>query len=257
MDYSILVMSSDGYSDLWEPFASSFKRYWSDCPAQIYLATESMESDNILFKSIKCGKEMVWTERLGCALNQIDTDYLIMLCEDYLLYDVVNNREIDELMNMAKAYKAGNLRLVPNPKSDRRFAENKDFFTYEKEVPYRISMQAGIWAKDYLMKYANLNTNIRGFERLGSQRSNLYNDPILTTERHVFPFVDSINKGKWELAALSICSKNGIAVDLDYRPPMTNLDYLKKHGKGVIMESAPVFTSNVMNLVSKLKRLLA
>jgi hypothetical protein len=157
-------------------------------------------------------------------------------------------------MNSAKAYKAGNLRLVPNPKSDLRFTENRDFYSYEKDVPYRISMQAGIWAKDYLMRYSDLDTNIRGFERLGSHRSNLYNDPILTTDRYVFPFVDSVHKGKWELAALNMCSKNGIAVDLEYRPPMTNLDYLKKHGKGVIMESAPVFTSKIMNFAANLKK---
>ena len=36
---AILVLSCDGYTDLWRPFFENFKKKWGDCPYDIYLLT--------------------------------------------------------------------------------------------------------------------------------------------------------------------------------------------------------------------------
>lgn len=258
MDFSVLVMSSDSYSDLWDPFAECFRRYWPDCSAPVYLVTELKESRNNLFaKTITCGKDTLWTDRLGVALAEIKTEYLILMCEDYLLCDLVDTVQLKTYLDYARKYELGNLRLVPNPKSTVLFDLNQDLKVLEKGIPYRVSMQVGIWRTDYLGNFVNLSCNIRGFERLGSSKSDDFESPILTTKENFFPFIDAIHKGKWEGIGQSLCSRLGIPVDLDYRPLMTNLDYLRKHGKGAVMDYAPQLTSNFMIVVSRLKRLIS
>ena len=49
-DVSVLVMSCDAYSDIWEAFNTLFKRYW-DCPYKVYFGTET--KDNKDFTTIK------------------------------------------------------------------------------------------------------------------------------------------------------------------------------------------------------------
>ena len=42
-DLSIVVVSYDGYSDLWEDFFALKNKYWTDCPYPTYLANNIKE----------------------------------------------------------------------------------------------------------------------------------------------------------------------------------------------------------------------
>jgi hypothetical protein len=250
-------MSCDKYSDLWPPFIASFERYWPECSVPIYLSTETKNHDGHFFsKIINSGANSNWTERLRLALNEISSDYIIMLCDDYLLCDYVDGDKINSLVDKARFYNAGNLRLLPNPRGSQIFEQDIDLRFFSGNAPYRISTQVGIWQKEYLKKLSKLDTSIWGFERLGSVKSATYSEQILCTHRSVFPFLDSVHKGKWESVAISMCERNNISIDLKYRPPMSNIDYIKKHVKGFILDIAPILTNRVMNLGSITKRFM-
>jgi hypothetical protein len=219
------------------------------------LSTESKEFDgNFFTKVIHGGAGSSWTARLENALEEVKTDYLIMLCDDYLLCDYVDVERIDVLIEKARIHEVGNLRMLPNPGTHQAFAGDLELRRFPKGIQYRISTQAGIWQKNYLKKFSTMDTSIWGFERLGSAISNQFDEEILCTHKHFFPFLDAVHKGKWENVALSMCERNNIPVDFTVRSRMGNLDYLKKHGKGVLAELAPILTTNIMNLGTMLKK---
>lgn len=255
MEYSVIVMSCDKYSDLWEPFVRCFERYWADCPAPIYLVTETLISNSKLFtETIRCGVHTEWTDRLGLCLDKIDSKYVIMLCDDYLLCDNVDNQMIEHLLKIAIRYSAGNLRMLPNPSHTMVVSKDMEIGECVKGVPYRIATQAGIWQKDYLKRFTKMQTSIWGFERMGSVLSNTYPERILCTLRHMFPFEDAVHKGKWERAGIRLCERNGITIDFSRRSVMTQKDYFVTNLKGLIQNSAPSLVNRGMNVATRIKR---
>ena len=257
MELSVIVMSCDKYADLWSPFAENFKKYWPTCPYPVYLVSETQVSNSEIFsETILCGKGKEWTERLEIAINQVNSDFTILLCEDYLLCDFVDSAKINELLVFAKNNNVGNLRMIPNPKPGRHLDINLNFSVYEKGSQYRVATQAGIWQRGYLKKLIIVKSSIWGFERLGSEFSNSLDEQVLCTTNHFFPFIDAIHKGHWETNAIALCERNGIQIDFSRRKSMTNLLYLKKYGKGATFDLAPKMITNIMNSNSRAKAMI-
>jgi len=95
MNTSLLVMSCDSYSDLWQPFYKLFKKHWKNCPYKLYICYETKKCSQA--KTIN--KTGEWTKRLREALEEIDTEYVILLLDDYFIRKPVNQSLIDFCIN--------------------------------------------------------------------------------------------------------------------------------------------------------------
>ncbi|GAE85990.1 hypothetical protein JCM10512_4465 [Bacteroides reticulotermitis JCM 10512] len=152
----ILVLSCDGYSDLWDDFFNLRDKYWVDCPYKWYLVTESKDYKRACVEVIKCGKELNWAGRLRKAVHSIDSQYFGVYLEDYFITEKVDNDVIADLIN-----------IMDN--NGVTFLNTSDVFynsigmndkTYFKEhliiIPnnklYGISTESAIWEKDYLLQ---------------------------------------------------------------------------------------------------------
>ena len=250
-ELSIIVASCDAYSDLWHPFSALFRTYWSDCPFEVVLVTESevVDKEKYVFdRVVACGRGMGWADRLTAGLNQVKTPYVIMLCDDYLLCDQVDTDKINGLLCLAKKYRAGNLRMIQNPKHSRVFSEAEDLGEYAKGTAYCVATQAGIWDVAFLKQLAKGYNSIWEFERLGSFQCVGLEQPILGTRRMAFPFEDAVHKGKWEEFGVRLCDRNGIEIDFSRRGKMSNLMVAKEHLKGAILDMNPNLVVRLQNL---------
>lgn len=98
MDCSIIVMTCDSYSDCWLPFKTLKDRYWSNCPYKIYIVTETKNCE--YFYTIK--KQGAWTKRLREALQDIDTEYVLFMLEDYFIREYVDQERICNILDNFK-----------------------------------------------------------------------------------------------------------------------------------------------------------
>jgi len=257
INYAVLVMSCDEYADLWEPFIVSFKRYWPDCRAPVFLVSETIDCDSSFFeKTILCGPSNSWTTRLGIAISQIDSETIIMLCDDYLLCDKVENNTIEDLIQVLSLHNIGNLRLVPSPPPDSKSNLMDGFGEVHRGTHYRISTQVGIWRRSYLEKFTCLQSTIWDFEKKGTVLSENFDETILTSTRPLFPYIDSVHKGKWENSGAWLCARNGIPLDFVRRPLMSNKDYLVKHAKGLVYDVSPTAAAQLAKAMIFLRGLM-
>lgn len=256
-DIAILVMSCDDYADLWDPFINCFEKYWPDCPYPKFIATETLLCNDRFFSETIIAGRALWSDRLDFALSKIKQEHLIIFCEDYLLCDRVSNEKIQSFVNISRKYSAGNLRLSPSPFPDHILPGEDGIGEVKKGAQYRISTQVGIWSKRYLLQFAGLHVNAWDFERAGSAISNNFEQPILSTTKHFFPFIDSVHRGKWEDQGVLLCERNGILIDSTHRLVMTNFDYIIKFGKGLIIGCAPKLIIRLINVRTRTKRLTA
>src|SRR5574344_2008831 len=94
---SVLVMSSDGYEDCWKPFSILYNKYFPN-NYKTYIVTET--KDCSYFDTIK--KTGAWTKRLREALCELDSDYVLLMLDDYFIHDKVNVGRIESSLNILK-----------------------------------------------------------------------------------------------------------------------------------------------------------
>lgn len=219
-DCTVLVASCDRYADLLPPFSILWRKYWGDCPFETALVTESPPAENLCFdRIVACGPDGNWCSRLVTALTQIQTRYVILLCDDYYLDRPVDTALILKRLDQAKRFDAVNVRMIPNPVTKIPYRE--DLREYRKNTAYCIATQAGIWNREFLLKLATGKASIWEFERYGSFDLEGETRPILGTPTKEFPFLDAVHKGCWEQWGVKVLKDNGIDYDFSKRglPP--------------------------------------
>jgi hypothetical protein len=247
---TVLVTSCDEYSDLWVPFLLLFKRYWPDCPYDVVLVTESPVAAPEQYgadRIIACGKGVRWGERMMTALQQIQTPYILLLCDDYFLCDQVDTAKIEKIVDLAEKHRSGTFLMVPVAETHPAFSESEGLFEVKKGRGYCITTQASVWDIRFLKQLANGCQNIWDFERLGSFKCVELDQPILGTLKRLFPFEDVVHKGRWELHGIRLCERNDIEIDFSRRGKMTDLLSAKEHLKGVIQNMNPTLVLRIQN----------
>lgn len=147
-DLSILVLSCDKYKNTWKPFFTLLDRYYSN-HNETYLSTETLNceySDHTLNVNSD-----IWTERFRIALSVIDTDYVLVMLDDFFIRQQVNDKLIAKALSTIKKDK--NIAVI-NFEKDYRKSDNysKEFNKQRNMQPYLNSCQPSIWNKNILIE---------------------------------------------------------------------------------------------------------
>lgn len=195
----------------------------------IALTTETIEYQNEFYK-IKnihpSNKECTWTERMEETLEQIDTDYIIFMLDDFFLYDFVRSEEVSKCIEY----------LENNPKiATFTFyplfmqsipSKYPGYNMKEKGSKYKVSALIGIWNKRMLQKYiCGYKENIWEWEKNATDRSNnIYiKDEFYVMKNNVkeiFPYNISkygLFSGKWLTPTKELFEKQNIEMDFSKR----------------------------------------
>ena len=224
-ELTVLEASCDAYRDVEMPFVRLFRKYWSDCPFELVLVSETERRqmlDAFSFdRVVATGFGKNWCRMLVEALEKIDTPYVLMLMNDYFLDAPVDTGVIKRRIGQAIEFDVANLRLNPNPSGRFRWRDT-DLLEYPKNTAYCVTCQTGIWNRKYLLDLAARNKSAWEFERYGSFMVGDEKRPLLVTPEKEFPFVDAVHKGCWEKFGVEVCRDNGIELDFSVRalPPL-------------------------------------
>lgn len=147
---SILVLTCDKYDYCWDWFFACKEKYWQDCPYPTYLVTETKDCKHC--QTIKSNSP-IWTKRFRDALRQIDTDYILLMLEDYFIRQPVKQSRINQCFdymllhydpitwNFEKNYREAYTKFCPHGWVRQR----------DRQV-YLNSTQPGIWHRNRLIE---------------------------------------------------------------------------------------------------------
>jgi hypothetical protein len=230
--YTIIVNTSDGYRDCWEPFFVLFARYWPDCEARILLNTEQarFEFPNLDIESTQvqrgCDRRLTWGQCMINCLAMVDTPLVLYLQEDYFLDAPVNVPRLNGLARrMLDNARIGQIGLTTfgafGPFSA---TPTPELWTVAPRSRYRTSLQAAFWRVDTLRSYLRPEENGWMFEIYGTRRSWRRDDLFLTVNRdrertdRTFPYeFAGIIKGQWASTVPAFFAREGITVDFSKR----------------------------------------
>ena len=87
---SLLVLSTDSYSDLWDSCTKLHNKYWKDCPWPKYLCSDSEHPPLNGFIPLwgKFNQGSSWSDLTISLLEQITTEYVYVMLDDFFINDV-------------------------------------------------------------------------------------------------------------------------------------------------------------------------
>lgn len=183
MSVSVLIGSCDAYSPLWKNFDILFRRYWKLNTKNV-LVSETIPFNNDLYQTILPGK-LQWGERMLLGLNEIDTEYVVFLLDDYYLTETFTQEFVDEHISIIEFYNAHKIMMDINYGEPIYSLEHqhKDLYKFKPHSEYLNSIQPSIWRTDYLKQVMKPNYSPWQFEIDGNVFTKTLNPTIILKAR--------------------------------------------------------------------------
>lgn len=233
-NFTVLVNTSDGFEDCWNPFFKLFSTYWEDCKNPILLNTE-LKDYAYLDLDIRASKvqegfkdRLTWSECLINALHQIETPLVLYFQEDYFIESKIDNNLIEQLAQMMiKDESIKHLALTTiGSYPPYKPTDNPLIYEIAQNAKYRISTQAALWRKETLLSYLKPEENGWMFEIYGTWRAKRKKEKFLAANKGLRNIKSEsliqyehtgIIKGKWHLAMPKLFEKHKIEIDFSRR----------------------------------------
>lgn len=212
-DYAILVNSCDNYYDAWDPFFDILAQTWdSELPA-LYLNTETRQysHDKLNIIVLNCPyKRCEWGKRLISSLERIESDYVLMMLEDFFYEQPIKVDIIDKCVRaMKRDTDILSFQLVPASEVYRNEVkinnhDHEGFALREKKGTYTFIAGPTLWRRKDLIKLTRAKDTPWEWEWYGSFRTQLYGKKIYCWKSFDNPIFDydvshggAIHGGKW------------------------------------------------------------
>lgn len=173
-DLTIVVNTCDTYQDVLEIFFHAFKLHWPDCPYPVVINTESntyQHPARVHNYSSTSGLDD-WGDRLLSTLSSIESEFVLMLYDDFILDRSVSKERVTTALDLLKSEAQGVVAYLINttlplslPESTLSFVEIKD------RTDYRLNSAPGIWRRKSLMAYTSPGDTPWAWEVFGSYRT--------------------------------------------------------------------------------------
>jgi glycosyltransferase involved in cell wall biosynthesis len=224
---AVLVVSSDGYKDLWGPFFSLFRKYWPDCPFPVYLGTQTLEADIDGVTTLLAGPDESpplvsgWSGSLRRFLNQLDSGNVLLMLEDFFLSKTVSTANVLEQLAALRSLGGTVLRLNPSPPPTIKAGKDYPGIGEQHRLaPFRVSLQVSIWNRQGLLALLRDGESPWAFEIKGTFRSQEQPGGFYCTLDREIQYWHVVEQGQWFWAAARHYRRKNIGCDFKAREVM-------------------------------------
>lgn len=244
MDQSmaIVILSFDGYSDLWDTFFLLFNQYWNDNKYPIYLVTNTARPKYEGVTVLNVGDEVSWSSRARDAIKMIKEDYILLMLEDYFIGERVDSNHIEKLLDYTQSQQIDYLRIVPVPKTKYTNKSNNGIHDMREDRPYGTNLQAAIWKKNYFLEaLGNGDYTAWEFEKRQKTDSPFrVKGKCKVVDYWALIILNGVIQGKWYRSTLNYFKKQGININLGEREIVSLKDTITIEIRKYLLRVIPV-----------------
>lgn len=208
---TIVINSCDAYSDVWDLFFLALEEFWPNSNIKVLLNTETLQIKNRNMVetsnySVSSGEDR-WGERLLYTLNSIQTDYVMMIYDDFILEDFIDEEKLISLIKNLELNKKIAVHYLSYLSSKIPLTlENKECgqSLVKQGVDYRLNSAPAVWRRTSLIGFTGKNDTPWAWEVFGSYRTfncdKLFYAPVDKKEglyQYNFNKGGAIYRGKW------------------------------------------------------------
>lgn len=224
-ELTIIVNTCDSYSDVLSLFFAAFSEYWTNCSFDIIINTEERLYGNYPakvhnYKPTGCNS---WGERFLQTLESVETEFVLVVYDDFILEDYVSEEQLISIVNLMKVDKNSTVFYLIDtnlPKS-KKYIHNESFSEIIDYSDFKLNSAPAIWRKSDLIDYTGKYDNPWAWEVFGSYRT--YGNRHFYTRSQGFGDLYKYNyskggaiyRGRWVREVVeSKIKKYGLDIDL-------------------------------------------
>ena len=206
-ELTVVVNTCDDYHDVLDIFFHALQDCWPDCLHPVVINTESRaycHPARVHHHSTPSGTDD-WGARLLATLSTIDSEFVMMLYDDFILDAPVNHKRVEQALNILKEQPlAAVTYLIDTALPLSRTDTNDVFVPLQDRVDYRLNSAPAIWRKQALMDYTEAGDTPWAWEVFGTYR--VWGDgrvfySLNPREDDIYPYNHNkggaIYRGKW------------------------------------------------------------
>ena len=196
---TMLILSCDKFSDLWDGHIKLLEQNWPDRDMETYIVTDAPANKSYpKVQIINAGTDAEWSDRLAYALKHVDTDFVFITLDDYYLIKKVDDKSIVALLEMMEKENIDYVRLFPRPKRATReeLPGYKGIRNIDITCNYSVNLYSGLWKKAFIESTVKMPKNAWQFEVLLHKRAEEYGANCVVSQRNEFKILDVVRKGK-------------------------------------------------------------
>ena len=107
-DLTLLVGSCDSYSFLWGNFIKLCDKYWEPECRKI-IVSETLKIDSKNYEFLTPGSNLCWSNRIIEAVEQIESEFIFFILDDYFLKEKVSSEFINQSISFLKGTNSNKL----------------------------------------------------------------------------------------------------------------------------------------------------
>lgn len=237
---SLLITSCESFSDLWPNDEQLYLKYCNFEWDRYLLSDKANNSCPNLFHFIYSEKE--YSGRLLDALKLIKTKFVFLTLDDYLPSNFASEIKFKSLISFMEENNVDYMRVYKTPNFGIREKNNKFIkkLTLKKSC-YEVNLYPGIWnVKKLINLIKNENETPWQFEVMLTKRCQALDySCYCCIDKKVFPFMDTIRKGKYIRSAYKFLRKNNLYIS--NRKIRTRRETFRLNFKTFVLNLAPTF----------------
>lgn len=207
---ALLISTYDGAEDLWFPLEQTYRKFWPDLNMPVYLTTNKKDFNSQIFKSLKIGEEISWSDNIIKSLHKVEEDFVLLTFDDLFLNSLVDNDKVKSLMQFAIEKDINYLQFYRSISIGKRV--NRLLFKKNKSTYYKNSTVWSFWKKEVLIDLLVDNESAWEFEIEGNKRAIKFDD-FYSTRYNMIPFLNGVIKGKWNPIVKNKLLKIGVQIE--------------------------------------------
>jgi hypothetical protein len=200
LDLTMLIGTCDKYQFLWPKFLKLYEKYWDDTIIiNRYVLCETIPFNYDGFLSVLSGK-IEYTDRLKCAIDKINTKYVLWLQDDYFFRKKIHYNKFKYYIDYINKYKIDRFGIHHDTCLYTKNHIVDDIYRLDQYSQYTMSMQASIWNTEFFKSCLKHDQpeNIWQFEIRGSKRlNNAYIHNIVFEKQTDYWYQEAMKKGKF------------------------------------------------------------
>ena len=155
-EVTLLINTCDAYEDLWMPFFTLLKKYFSPLHMRILLNTETKNShfDGLQIETVHSSAKS-YGARMRDALNHVDTEYVLLMLDDFFLRRPVEIGRLADIVSWMDADKDIVYFNTDVAKAVKDLEVNR--YPGYRRLPagtrYTLNLQAAVWRTKRLKFY--------------------------------------------------------------------------------------------------------
>lgn len=235
---TIVVNTCDAYQDVLKLFFAALDEYWPELDFPVVINSELLDYNeyNAITHLVE-DKSISWGGRLISTLDSIDTEFVLMLYDDFILEDYVKIFDLQKAEQLLVGDPEAAVVYLMNSNLKVSEENNKNhFLKIVERCDYRLNSCPAIWRRKDLLSFTGISDDPWAWEFFGSYRS-VTKNKFFYTLNTIYPNIISYNqvkggaiyRGKWvkDVVENKILKYN-LDIDLNIRGCSDSILYEKR-----------------------------